>query len=122
MTTEHPNLSYNGPSQNNNVMGNMNSFNDVNSKMNIIRELYSLGVYQTTLQGSIIYCRKKGLNTIVTTGDRNDRSTIFILSLLHTFTPELNACQALIIVPNEELAVYVKQVLILEFTTLIVVL
>lgn len=106
----------------NNVTGNINFFNDVNSKMNIFRELYSLGVYQTTLHENLVDCLKKRMNAVVTTDNNNNMSILFIIPLLHNFKSELNACQALVIVPTRELAVYVKQVPILELTLLIVLL
>lgn len=89
--------------------------------MDIMRELYSLSVRPTSLQHNLLLNIMKKKNVIVC-GNRNDKSILFIIPLLHDFRPELNACQALVIVPTWEIAVYVKQVLILDFTIIITVL
>lgn len=123
MTSQHANsLSLNDLSYNtNNVMESINFFNSITQKMDIIRALYSIGTKQTPLVQYLINSSKQGKNSIVFTGENDDKSILFITPLLHNFSLQLQECQVLIIVPTNELQEYVKEVHILKVTIITVV-
>lgn len=89
----------------------INSFNDMNLKINILRGIYSLGfVSPTILQRRIIVHCINGRDIIVFAGPGNGRTMMFTIPLLQRIKTNLNECQALVLVPTRDLAVHIQKV------------
>lgn len=89
----------------------INSFNDMNLKIDILRGIYSLGfVNPTGLQKRVIVHCLNGRDIIVLSGPGNGRTMMFTIPLLQRISTTLNECQVLIIVPTRDLAVHIQKV------------
>jgi len=89
----------------------INSFNDMNLKIDILRGLYSLGfVNPTTLQQHTVMHCIHGRDIIVFAGPGNGRTMMFTIPLLQRIKTNLNECQALVLVPTRPLAVHIQKV------------
>ncbi|XP_026807159.1 ATP-dependent RNA helicase dbp5-like [Rhopalosiphum maidis] len=90
----------------------INSFNDMNLKIDILRGIYSLGfVNPTALQQRIIVHCINGRDIIVFAGPGNGRTMMFTIPLLQRVKTNLNECQALILVPTRDLAVHIQKII-----------
>lgn len=90
----------------------VNSFNNMNLKIDILRGIYSLGfVNPTAIQQRVIIECVNGRDVIVFTGPGTGRTIMFTIPLLQRLRTNLNACQALILVPTRDLAVHIQKVL-----------
>ncbi|XP_060850865.1 uncharacterized protein LOC132929499 [Rhopalosiphum padi] len=91
---------------------NINSFNDMNLKIDILRGIYSLGfVNPTALQQRVIVHCINGRDIIVFAGPGNGRTMMFTIPLLQRIKTNLNECQALILVPTRDLAVHIQKII-----------
>jgi len=91
----------------------INSFNDMNLKIDILRGIYSLGfVNPTALQQRIIVHCINGRDIIVFAGPGNGRTMTFTIPLLQRIKTNLNECQALILVPTRDLAVHIQKIIL----------
>lgn len=92
----------------------INSFNDMNLKIGILRGIYSLGfVNPTVLQRRVVVHCVNGRDVIVFAGPSNGRTLMFTIPLLQRINTNVNECQALVLVPTRDLAIHVKKVYLL---------
>lgn len=99
------------PSTINHVKTDINSFNDMNLKLDILRGIYSLGfINPTVLQQRVIVHCLNGRDVIVFSGANNGRTMMFTIPLLQRIKTNLNECQALVLVPTRDLAVHIQKV------------
>ncbi|KAL4091607.1 hypothetical protein QTP88_026266 [Uroleucon formosanum] len=90
----------------------INSFNDMNLKIDILRGIYSLGfVNPTILQRRIIVHCINGRDIIVFAGPGNGRTMMFTIPLLQRIKTNLNESQALVLVPTRDLAVHIQKII-----------
>ncbi|CAI6364390.1 unnamed protein product [Macrosiphum euphorbiae] len=90
----------------------INSFNDMNLKIDILRGIYSLGfVNPTALQKRIVVHSINGRDIIVFAGPGNGRTMMFTIPLLQRIKTNLNECQALVLVPTRDLAVHIQKII-----------
>jgi len=90
---------------------NVNSFNDMNLKIDILRGIDSLGfVNPTVLQQRVIVHCLNGQDAIVFSGLNSGRTMMFTIPLLQRIKTNLNECQALILVPSQNSAVHIQKV------------
>lgn len=98
----------------------INSFNDMNLKIDILRGIYSLGfVNPTVLQQRVVVHCVNGRDVIVFAGPSNGRTLMFTIPLLQRINTNINECQALVLVPTRDLAIHVKKVYLLFMSLLI---
>uniref|UniRef100_A0A2S2R0L8 ATP-dependent RNA helicase n=2 Tax=Sipha flava TaxID=143950 RepID=A0A2S2R0L8_9HEMI len=92
---------------------NINSFNEMNLKIDILRGIYSLGfVNPTGLQKRVIVHCLNGRDIIVLSGPGNGRTMMFTIPILQRINTNLNECQVLIIVPTRDLAVHIQKIIL----------
>lgn len=90
----------------------MNSFNEMSLKIDILRGIYSLGyVNPTNLQKRVIVDCVNGRDVIVFAGPGSGRTLMFTVPLLERIKTNLNECQAIVLVPTQDIAIHIKKVL-----------
>lgn len=95
----------------NNSKTNINTFNDMNLKIDLLRGIYSLGfINPTTLQKQVIVNCLNGRDVIVFAGPGNGKIMTFTIPLLQRINTNINECQALVLVPTRDLAVHIQKV------------
>jgi len=100
-------------SYDNNSEININSFNDMNLKIDILRGIYSLGfISPTDLQRRVIVHCLNGRDVIVFSGPNDGKTMTFTIPLLQRIKTSLNECQALVLVPTRNLALHIQKVII----------
>lgn len=83
----------------------------MNLNIEVLRGIYSLGfVTPTFLQQRVIMHCLRGYDVIVYSGPNYGRTMTFTIPLLQRINTNLNECQALILVPNRDLAVHIQKV------------
>lgn len=89
----------------------IDSFNDMNLKIDILRGIYSLGFTDpTTLQKQVIVNCLNGRDVIVSAGPGNGRIIMFTIALLQRIKTNLYKSQALVLVPTRDLALHIQKV------------
>lgn len=83
----------------------------MNLKMDILRGLYSFGFNNPTdLQQRVIKSCVEGQDIFVFAESDNNRIISFTVPLLQRINTNTRECQALVLVPNRELAILIKKV------------
>lgn len=96
----------------------INTFNDMDLKLNVLRGIYSLGLLRpTNLQERVIPHIINGRDMVVFGRPGNGRTIMFVIPLLQRIKTNFNDCQALVLVPTMKLASDIQKVCVINYGT-----